>query len=163
MTDEKGSGTTGVSEHEDFSVQRALEALRGRGLRATAMKRAVLEAFENGDCALTAEEIGARIGIDTDLSPLYRCLASLEEAGILVHFYLEGGSRRYDLADEFGSHHHHLVCEKCSEVTRLDGCGLGDHVAAAATSQGYVVHHHDLILKGVCPDCRTGPGGKDAV
>jgi Fur family ferric uptake transcriptional regulator len=147
-----------MSDNTSFSVEKAIAALRERGLRATAMKRAVLGAFETGDCALTAEDIAARIGVDADLSPLYRCLASLEEAGILVHFYLEGGSRRYDLADEFGSHHHHLVCERCSEVTRVDGCGWNEQAAAEAASQGYLIRNHDVVLKGVCPECRGGAG-----
>jgi Fe2+ or Zn2+ uptake regulation protein len=150
-----------VDNGTEFNVERAIQVLRGRGLRATLMKRAVLHAFESGDCALTAEEIGARIGADADLSPLYRCLASLEEAGILVHFYLGDGSRRYDLADEFGSHHHHLVCERCSEVTRIDGCGLSDHAAAEAASHGYVIRHHEVVLRGVCPVCRS-EGAPDA-
>lgn len=148
-----------MSSSDSFNVERALDVLRDRGLRATTLKRAVLKAFESGDCALTAEEIGARVRADADLSPLYRCLASLEEAGILVHFYLADGGRRYDLADEFGSHHHHLVCEECAEVTRIDGCGLSDRATAEFAARGFVIRHHEIVLKGICPDCSRGGRG----
>lgn len=137
-----------------FEVGRVIGALRERGLRSTALKRAVLGAFEAGDCALTVEDIGSRIGGGTDLSPLYRCLASLEEAGVLTHFYLGDGGRRYDLTDEFGGHHHHLVCENCSRVTRIDGCALARDVTTEVTTRGHVVRGHELVLKGVCAECR---------
>ena len=128
-------------------------------MRLTRLKRDVLHAFAAGDCALTAEEIAARVGLVTDLSPLYRCLASLEEAGILTHFYLGDGWRRYDPADEFGSHHHHLVCEECAGVSRIDGCLLAGGATAEATARGYRVHDHEVVLKGVCPQCvREGAG-----
>ncbi|MHB9149178.1 MAG: Fur family transcriptional regulator [Thermoleophilia bacterium] len=138
-----------------FEVDRAIGALRKRGLRSTALKRAVLGAFETGDCALTVEDIASRIGAGADLSPLYRCLASLEEAGVLTHFYLGDGGRRYDLADEFGGHHHHLVCENCARITRIDGCALARDTTAEATTRGHVVRDHELVLKGVCAECRA--------
>ncbi len=137
-----------------FRLADAVASLRGRGLRLTPLKRAVLETFDSGDCALTAEEIGVRVGVGVDLSPLYRCLASLEDAGILTHFYGSDGSRRYDPADEFGVHHHHLICLSCSGVTRVEGCALGHELAAEADALGYVVSDHEVVLKGLCPDCR---------
>jgi len=141
-----------------FNIDRALGALRERGRRSTKLKRAVLRSFMGGDCALTAEEIADRIGVGTELSPLYRCLSSLEEAGVLTHLYLGDGGRRYDLADEFGGHHHHLVCEKCSRIARIDGCILGGDAAAEAVAeaaaQGYVMSDHEIVLRGVCAGCR---------
>lgn len=138
-----------------FRLGPAVEALRERGLRLTPLKRAVLETFERGDCALTAEEIGVRVGVGVDLSPLYRCLASLEEAGILTHFYVADGSRRYDPADEYGIHHHHLVCLNCAGVSRVEGCALSHEIAAEASALGYVVRDHEVVLKGLCPGCRN--------
>jgi len=119
----------------------------------------VLETFATGDCALTAEEIGVRVGVGVDLSPLYRCLAALEDAGILTHFYGSDGARRYDPADEFGAHHHHLVCLNCSGVTRVEGCGLGQEIAAEAAALGYDVRDHEVVLKGLCPACRDREPG----
>lgn len=137
-----------------FDIDRLVDALRERGRRSTTLKRAVLHAFEAGDCALTAEEIGFRIGFGADLSALYRCLASLEDAGIVTHGYLGDGARRYDLADEFGGHHHHLVCETCSRITRLDGCVLPRDITAEAAALGHTVRAHEIVLKGVCAGCR---------
>ncbi len=149
-----------MSRSSTFDIDRLVDALRERGLRSTTLKRAVLRTFETGGCAFTAEEIGSRIGLGADLSALYRCLASLEEAGILTHVHLGDGGRRYDLADEFGGHHHHLVCETCSRVTRLEGCVLTRDVAAEAATLGHTVRDHEILLKGVCADCRE-PGDEN--
>lgn len=151
-------GSDGADGHP-FRLAEAVSALRGRGLRLTRLKRGVLEAFGGGDCALTAEDIGARVGVGGDLSPLYRCLASLEDAGILTHFYGADGARRYDPADEFGGHHHHLVCLNCAGVARVDGCALGHEIAAEASALGYVVSEHEVVLKGICPECRGAEPG----
>lgn len=148
-----------AAEGHAFRLADAVATLRGRGLRLTPLKRAVLETFQSGDCALTADEIGARVGVGIDRSPLYRCLASLEDAGILTHFYGADGARRYDPADEFGIHHHHLVCLNCSGVTRVEGCALGREIAAEATALGYEVREHEVVLKGLCPACRDDGAG----
>ncbi|MCL5942071.1 MAG: transcriptional repressor [Actinobacteria bacterium] len=137
-----------------LDMGRIASDLREKGLRLTRLKRAVLRQFADGACAFTAEELGMRIGITGDLSPLYRCLASLEDAGVLTHLYLDEGFRRYDLADAYGRHHHHLLCTGCASVERIE-CGLAEHhVARPAHEQGYVLRDHHLVLRGLCPNCQ---------
>ncbi len=131
----------------------AIRKLRAQGRRLTSLKKTILEQFAGGDCALTVEELGARTGVGPDLSPLYRSLASMEEAGVLTHLYLADGARRYELADEFGGHHHHHVCVRCSGVTRIEGCGLTESIDDHAAAAGCVVQDHVVVLKGICSRC----------
>ncbi|MBU2604130.1 MAG: transcriptional repressor [Actinobacteria bacterium] len=134
----------------------AIQTLRAHGRRLTSLKRTVLEQFAGTDCALTVEDIGARVGVSSDLSPLYRCLASMEEAGVLTHLYLADRVRRYELADEFGGHHHHHhVCVQCSGVTRIEGCGLTESMDDRAAAAGCVVQDHVVVLKGICSRCAS--------
>lgn len=137
-----------------LDLDAAVAHLRARGLRLSRLKRAVLGQFAGGGCGFSAEELAARIHLEGDLSPLYRCLASLEGAGVLTHFYLDDGSRRYDPSETFGRHHHHLVCVNCFGIQRVEGCGLKTEVARQAEAAGYVVQDHDLTLRGLCPDCQ---------
>lgn len=141
-----------------LDLEAAVAHLRTRGLRLSRLKRAVLDQFAGGDCAFSAEDLAARIRLEGDLSPLYRCLASLEGAGVLTHFYLDDGSRRYDPSEAFGRHHHHLVCVSCLGIQRVEGCGLTTEVARQAQAAGYVVQDHDLTLRGLCPACQRLEG-----
>lgn len=79
----------------------------------------------------------------------------MEQAGILTHLYFDDGCRRYDLVDDFGAHHHHLLCTSCSSVTRVDGCLLDAGATRALIQRGYAVHDHELLLRGLCPRCRS--------
>ena len=143
-----------VHDAVSLDLDAAVCHLRGQGLRLTKLKRAVLEEFTGGSCGFSAEELAERIGQSGDLSPLYRCLASLESAGVLTHFYLDDGSRRYDPADGFGTHHHHLVCVECAGIERMDGCGLTNDLARQAAASGFVLQDHSVTLRGLCPACR---------
>lgn len=143
-----------------LDLEGAVSHLRSQGLRLSRLKRAVLEEFTRGSCGFSAEELAERIGLNGDVSPLYRCLASLEGAGVLTHFYLDDGSRRYDPADRFGAHHHHLVCVQCAGIERMDGCGLTSDVARQAEASGFTLRDHSIMLRGLCPACRgiySGP------
>lgn len=156
-----GAGDTGEGP---FDLEAAIAALRDRGQRMTRLKRAVLQQFAAGECAFTAEELGTRLGLTGDLSPLYRCLASLEQAGVLTHFYLDDGQRRYDPSDVVGTHHHHLVCSECDSVLRVDGCLLDPAAAGRLAAEGLVLHDHQLNLDGLCADCQEpdDPGAKSS-
>jgi Fur family ferric uptake transcriptional regulator len=144
-----------AAESAGLDLTRAVSHLRSRGLRLTRLKQAVLEQFADGSCAFSADDLAERMGLAGDLSPLYRCLSSLEETGVLTHFYLDDGSRRYDPADAFGRHHHHLVCVSCAGIERLETCGLERDLAARASASGFELRDHSLTLRGVCPICRA--------
>jgi Fur family ferric uptake transcriptional regulator len=146
---------SGCGKGRGLDLDRAVLHLRGQGLRLSRLKQAVLEQFAGGDCALSAEELAERIGLHGDLSPLYRCLAALEAAGVLSHLYLDDGSRRYDPHETFDHHHHHLVCDSCSAIERLDICGLEEDLQARALASGFELRDHSLTLHGVCPECRA--------
>jgi Fur family ferric uptake transcriptional regulator len=145
-----------------LDVKAAVQALRERGRRLTRLKEAVLHQFEGRECAFTADELGSRLGLEGDLSPLYRCLASLEQAGILTHFYLDDGNRRYDLSDAFGCHHHHMVCARCDAIVRVDGCLLASDAESRLDAGGLLLSSHQVTLRGVCADCRTPQDGPSA-
>ena len=64
----------------------------------------------------------------------------------------------FELAEEFSSHHHHLVCAVCGKVEdiapseRLERA-LNETVRALGEAQGYEVIEHRVELLGFCPQC----------
>jgi Fur family transcriptional regulator, ferric uptake regulator len=66
--------------------------------------------------------------------------------------------RRFELAEEFTGHHHHLICRGCGRIEDVDGCLLGDRALEALhrsvrRAQRFRITDHDLKLFGLCHRC----------
>ncbi|MFM8846731.1 MAG: Fur family transcriptional regulator [Actinomycetota bacterium] len=92
-------------------------------------------------------------------SSVYRNLAVLESAGVVVKVLTNGDRAAFELAEELKGHHHHIVCVACGQVLDVDipqkverllDEGLAETVAAA----GFVLTGHRLDLLGRCRNCR---------
>lgn len=146
-----------VPRADSLDLEAVGRELRAHGLRLTRLKRRVLRALA-GQPMLSAEQLGGKLGLGTDLSPLYRCLASLEEADIVSHLYLDDGSRHYALAEPFGGHQDIIICKRCAAVRELADCCLSERATRAAGRDGFLVESHQVILRGLCPSCREATG-----
>src|SRR5207249_287372 len=82
--------------------------LRESGQRYTAARRALVEALAAPPGPLSAAELLAAIG-DLPQSSVYRNLADLEQAGVVVRVAAGGDVARYELAEALAGHHHHLL------------------------------------------------------
>jgi Fur family transcriptional regulator, ferric uptake regulator len=134
-----------------------LQALAPRELRLTAHRRAVLAALEHGQRPLTTDEVAAVSGVP--VSTVYRNLAELVDAGVVVRVAGAGGGDRHELAEAFSEHHHHhLVCTECGIVTdftpsaRLERL-IEQEVDELPGSVGFEVSHHVFDVRGRCRDC----------
>jgi Fe2+ or Zn2+ uptake regulation protein len=99
------------------SLDREVEKrLREHDVRYTGGRRAVVAALAASDGPRAASEIFSDIGSAVPLSSLYRSLAVLEEAGVVVPHYGAKGLTRYELAEWLTGHHHHVICIECGAV-----------------------------------------------
>ena len=126
--------------------------------RYSSRRRRLVETLEHADHPLIATDI---VAIDDDLpqSSVYRNLAVLESAGVVVKVLTNGDRAAFELAEELKGHHHHLVCVQCglvldidvpNEVEELLDSGLAGVVGAASFS----LVGHRLDLMGSCQDCQ---------
>ncbi len=136
-----------------IDFQEVSRRLRARGMRLTGLKRATLAELAESELPLSADELVQRLEGTEDPSPIYRCLASLEEAGIVCHLYLGETPRRWALSENLGGHHDYLVCEECASVEVLADCALGDAVVQRVSDRGFTLLDHQVILTGICPTC----------
>ncbi len=142
------------------SLDREVERrLRDHEVRYTQGRRTVVSTLAGADGPRSAAELHTQIGRAVPLSSLYRSLAVMERAGVIVHHFSMGGITRFELAEWLQGHHHHLICINCGtvedltlpqqfeeEVQRLVDL-IGERAAFTASD-------HALEIEGRCEECR---------
>ncbi len=63
------------------------------------------------------------------------------------------GERRWELVHADGTHHHHVVCERCGRTTAFHDGALEAAIAAVAERLEWRVDAHDVVLHGTCRQC----------
>lgn len=154
-TNERGEDRArGANEASVLGLEAAVrQQLHQNGQRMTRLKQSVLEVLASGE-VLSVEQIACQITDLNDLSPLYRCLAGLEEAGVLTQVSVGDGPRRYGLHERFGRHHDYLLCTRCSSLEEISGCVLKESAQQEASRTGFLIEDHQVLLRGICAECR---------
>jgi Fur family transcriptional regulator, peroxide stress response regulator len=131
----------------------ALEGrLRGKGLRVTQQRVAVLEYLCATPSHPTAEEVGAavnRAAPTTSRASVYNVLNSLKESGLIEELVFDDAVARYDA--NLGPHHHFL-CTACGAVHDVPFDALPP-LPKKRLATGHTVESVDVTLRGLCPGC----------
>ena len=130
-------------------------ALRGAGLRVTAVRVALLEAVRHGD-HLGVEALAAgvreRVG-HVSLQAVYEALNALAATGLVRRIQPAGSPARFE--GRIGDNHHHVVCRSCGAIADID-CAVGTTPCMTASDdRGFVIDEAEVIYWGLCPDCST--------
>lgn len=133
--------------------------LAGLDQRYTPLRRALVEALAASAGPITIPEILSATP-ELPQSSAYRNVTALIDAGVVRRVAGSDDHGRFELAEEFSGHHHHLVCAECGrveDVTPTDALewALRDAARSLADAQGYRVIEHRVDLLGVCPQCTT--------
>jgi Fur family ferric uptake transcriptional regulator len=136
--------------------------LARRGRRLTGPRRAVVEALATGREPMTVATIHASLRERRpNLASVYRAVNLLADAGLVRVTHTGRGRQvaRYELADQFTGHHHHLICQACGRVEDLAGCLITDDALVQVSrrvreAKGFRVTEHELRLFGICAACR---------
>ena len=91
-------------------------------------------------------------------SSAYRCLAVLEEAGIVRRLAHLGDHALFELDEHLTEHHHHLVCEECGAVVDVTlpsevETAMDQGFDAVASAAGFTAVHHTVDIHGRCRNC----------
>lgn len=140
------------------AVDARVELLRGRGLKVTAQRLAVLEALASAHGHPSAEEVHERLRRKhptISLSTVYSALTTFADAGMVDALTLADGITRYDTNTE---PHANFVCLRCKVIVDLHTpsvAGLLDDVRAKTH---YEVVGQKIEVLGYCDACRRkGP------
>jgi Fur family transcriptional regulator, ferric uptake regulator len=135
------------------SIEDALDALRGSGRRVTRPARQLLDALFAVDEPLAAEELGARAGLESDLSSVYRNLERLQQVGVVSHVHAGHGPGLYALAR--GRDREYLVCDRCARLTMLEPAELDAIRRRLREDFGHEADFSHFPIHGLCAECQT--------
>ena len=91
-------------------------------------------------------------------SSVYRNLAVLEQAGLVVRIITNDDHAHYELAEHILDQHHHIICSPCGEILDFH---LSEKIEKAlerslkeiADEFGFSIDRHRLDLLGTCGEC----------
>lgn len=125
--------------------------LQRSGHRVTAARRRVFAALDTSPTPMTMRALIA--ASQTERTSVYRTIQLLLRLGV-VSLVPIGWKRRYELAEPFRHHHHHLVCKQCGRVVDIASPQLESLITAVAHRSGYHLTGHHIELQGICAACQ---------
>lgn len=122
--------------------------------RNTIQRSLVLEAVNKLKCHATADEVYQMVAQEhpnISKGTVYRNLHQLAENGEIRKIEVPGSADRFDHRCH---DHYHVRCTKCGKVFDVDMDYITDLEKKIRDTHGFEFTGHDLVFRGLCPDCR---------
>jgi Fur family transcriptional regulator, stress-responsive regulator len=131
------------------------ELLRDRGQRVTSQRLLIHRFLREHEGHLTAEQVLAGVADalpGTALPTVYATLELFEDLGLVRRVQTGGGTMVFDPRTD---PHHHVTCRRCGAVEDVEGPVELDGVLRRARRAGFAAEHAEVIVSGLCRDCRV--------
>jgi Fe2+ or Zn2+ uptake regulation protein len=136
--------------------ERLATALRAAGHRVTSQRLVLYRVLEELGRHAHAEEI-ARVSSERlpglSLPTVYATLELFEGLGLVRRVDAGGPAALFDPRTE---PHAHFACRRCDKVSDLDAAVDASAAQVAARAGGAEPDHVEVLLRGLCADCRAG-------
>jgi Fur family ferric uptake transcriptional regulator len=132
-------------------AEQAIARLGEAGYRSGASRRQVVDLLARETCAVTALEIDRRLD-GVGRASVYRTLEQLERLRLVQRVEVGGDAAGYERVDP-ELHHHHLVCEKCGQLSPFVSEALEEAIERVSREADFEVAAHDVVLRGTCTTC----------
>ncbi|MGI8412130.1 MAG: Fur family transcriptional regulator [Solirubrobacteraceae bacterium] len=131
------------------TVDEAIRAVRGQGMRLSTARRLVLEALFSAEGPVSAVHLAHTLSLDE--SSVYRNLEVLERHGLIRHVHLGHGPGLYVLVgrDEV----EYLSCNRCAKVTPAAPERLDSVRRQIKREFGYETRFTHFAIVGLCRQC----------
>ena len=147
-----------MSINEDININEiAAFQLQTIDQRYTKNRRKLIEILLKTSKPITINQI---LESDSKLaqSSVYRNLAVLEQAGLVVKIITNDDHAHYELAEHILDHHHHIICSPCGEILDFHLSekiekALENSLKEIADDLGFSIDRHRLDLLGTCGEC----------
>lgn len=141
----------------DITVFR--EILTTHGYHVTKTREATFRLLASPE-PLTMNQILKKAAGTIDRVTVYRTIDLFEKLGI-VHRIQLGWKYKLELSDQFMSHHHHLTCLGCGDVTDIeDEQHIDTFIHEVADRFGFTPRRHQFEIDGYCKNCQEATSKK---
>jgi Fur family ferric uptake transcriptional regulator len=140
------------SEHQAF-----YDCLRKKNLKRTAQRDVILNVFLHTKGHVSSEELYHRVKqVDPSIgfTTVYRTLKLLTDCGLAHQVQVGDGYTRYEQGFHY-SHHDHLICVRCGELTEFYNQRLEAIQDQIVRRHHFKMLDHSLRIWGVCQKCQT--------
>ena len=137
--------------------QLATSQLNSINQRYTTNRRKLIGILQEATKPITINQI-LESNSDLAQSSVYRNLAVLEQAGLVVRIITNEDHAHYELAEHILDHHHHIICSPCGEIldfhlsAKIEKA-LEESLQKIADEFGFSIDRHRLDLLGTCGEC----------
>src|SRR3954468_9829122 len=138
------------------SEERLATALRAGGHRVTSQRVVLYRVLEQLGRHANAEEIARASAAQLpglSLPTVYATLELFEGLGLVRRVDAGGPAALFDPRTE---PHAHFACRRCGKVSDLDAGVDASAAQDAARASGAEPDHVEVVLRGLCADCRAG-------
>lgn len=137
------------------ALKRFEEFLRGRELRMTSQRKAILELAWGTHDHFTAEDMyswARAIDASVSRATVYRTLGLMVEGGFLATIERGHGQTLYEHI--LGHRHHdHMMCLQCGAIIEFVNDEIERLQEAVAAKHSFTLTRHTLRLEGRCARC----------
>ena len=145
---------TGEIVGPEFHILRCY--LKTKGLKITAQRETILEAFLQCDGHIHIEELLEKVqkrDPSIGIATVYRTVNILKECGLLNDQLLHDGKKVLEKLYR-KAHHDHLLCNQCGKLEEFEPPLIEKYQKEVAQQYGFVLNSHRMILYGLCWDCK---------
>lgn len=135
-----------------------IESLRNKGIRITRTREVIVSILSTTKSPLSADGLLQklhRLGLKVNKTTVYRELEFLARSKIISSVHVDDCSKYYELAS---GHHHHVVCEKCSELVDVNTTAIEKYLQKTEKRLAKMIRfnsvRHSLEFFGVCTRCQ---------
>ena len=123
--------------------------------RNTKQKNLILNAIKSSHIHPTAEEVYECVVGElpnVSLTTVYRNLNKLSEQGVIKRILIPNQPDRFERNP---TKHYHICCERCGAFEDIHEPNYNlDLDGFECKESGYLILNHEIIFKGLCPECR---------
>ncbi|GIP31840.1 Fur family transcriptional regulator [Paenibacillus sp. J2TS4] len=146
-------------------INRIKQLMAGKGYKLTPQREVTLRVLLEQDKGhLSAEDVFMLVKArfpEMGLATVYRTLELLVELGVLVKVNFQDGVARYDLRCEEQHHmRHHLICNECGHLKKLQEDWLAELEERLQREYGFTVTDHRLDFIGTYVTCQQSSNCK---
>ncbi len=144
----------------DKKIQALRTFIAKEGLKNSRQRETIAEVFFDSSEHIRVEDLLNRVrAVDPKVSQatVYRTMKLLVDCDLAEARQFQDGQTRYEVSDDDGHHHDHLICTKCGKIVEFVDDRIEQLQVEVAAAHGFTVSDHKMELYGLCsdPKCRA--------